>query len=89
MIPVRAATPEETRIFALAEQLLARRGLAPPKRPDQPLREAGLSSLDLVNLMLLVEEAFDLLIPEDRITPANLGSVTAVAALVRALRPAP
>jgi acyl carrier protein len=76
----------EQRVTAIAAGLLAKRGLAAPDAPTQPLKEAGLSSLDLVSLMLAVEDTFDLFIPEAKMTPAHLGSIAAVAALVRELR---
>jgi acyl carrier protein len=77
----------EKRVTAIAVGLLAKRGLPAPVAPTQPLKEAGLSSLDLVSLMLAVEDTFDLFIPETMMTPAHLGSIAAVAALVRGLRP--
>ncbi len=75
----------EARILALAGTLLARRGLKPPSDPSARLKDAGLSSLELVNLMLAVEEAFDIFIPEDRMTPTHLESATSMARLVQEL----
>jgi acyl carrier protein len=49
---------------------------------DTDLREAGFSSLDMVNLVLSVEEEFSVTIPEAQITPGNLRSVAAIGALI-------
>jgi acyl carrier protein len=73
------------RITPIAQSLLKRRGLGKPLDADEPLRAAGLTSLDVVNLILAVEGEFDIFIPEDRITPDSLFSVTAIAALVTPL----
>jgi acyl carrier protein len=73
------------RVLALVQPVLARKG-RPEAAPDQDLREAGLSSLDTVNLMLAVEGAFDLFIPEAEMTPDNFRSARTVAGLVERLR---
>ena len=69
------------RILALVDAMLARKG-RPGAHPGQDLRDAGLSSLDTVNLMLAVEGAFDLYIPEDAMTPENFRSADDIARLV-------
>jgi acyl carrier protein len=53
---------------------------------DADLREIGLTSLDMVDLVLSVECAFDLQIPEAQITPANFRSISTIDALVSTLR---
>jgi acyl carrier protein len=78
----------EARISGIIKQMLAKRGLAGEFRADQPLYDAGLSSLDMVNLMLAVEMEFDLEIPQQQITPENFGSVAAIGRLVETLVPA-
>jgi acyl carrier protein len=61
------------------------------RRPDaafdveQDLRNAGLTSLDLVNLMLAVEGEFDIFIPEEQMTPVNFSSVRSIESLVASL----
>jgi acyl carrier protein len=52
---------------------------------DRQLSELGLSSIKMVNLMLAVEAAFDLTIPQADITPENFHCLAAVAALVARL----
>lgn len=42
---------------------------------DDSLVDAGLTSLDLVKLMLAVEGAFDVTIPESELTPASFRSI--------------
>jgi acyl carrier protein len=55
---------------------------------DQNLRDAGLTSLDMVNLMLAVEGEFDLFIPEPQMVPENFRSVAAIEALILDIRTA-
>ncbi|MBV8474897.1 MAG: acyl carrier protein [Hyphomicrobiales bacterium] len=50
------------------------------------LRSAGLTSVAAVKLMLAIEAAFDIAIPDADLTPENFGSVTAIEALVDRLR---
>ena len=45
----------------------------------------GLSSLDMVNLMLAVEAEFDLKIPDRQMTPSNFRSIGHITKLVRDL----
>jgi len=52
---------------------------------DRDLTEAGLTSLDMVNLMLAVEAEFDLKIPDRDMTPANFRTIARIDALVGAL----
>jgi len=49
---------------------------------DQKLSDIGLSSLKMVNLMLSVEMEFDLMIPQNEITPENFHSVATIATLL-------
>jgi acyl carrier protein len=72
------------RIGGVVRQMLAKKGLAPVGAGDD-LRTAGLSSLDMVNLMLAVEDAFDLTLPQAQMTPDNFRSVDAIEALVKGL----
>jgi acyl carrier protein len=79
-------TPE-TRITAVVlRQLKERAGRNPPGREDD-LREAGLTSMDMLNLVLSIEAEFDLTIPESGITPANFRSIASIAQLVATLLP--
>jgi acyl carrier protein len=53
--------------------------------PDRSLEELGLTSMDMVNLMLAVEAEFDLTIPGSKLIPANFRSIERIAALVAEL----
>lgn len=49
---------------------------------DSQLADVGMSSMDMVNLMLGVEATFDLMIPQMDITPENFRSVATIEAMV-------
>jgi acyl carrier protein len=72
-------------ITAIVEGLLAKRTGARSVRSDQNLTEAGLTSLDMVNLMLAIEDEFGVEIPQRRMTPANFRSVAAIEQLISGL----
>lgn len=80
-----AAPTTKQRIARLVRQLLAKRGIDRVVGDDAELGESGLSSLDIVNLMLAVESEFDLTIPEREMRPANFRSVAHIEALVASL----
>jgi len=73
------------RVAALVRSLLAKRSIDRPVGSHDDLAESGLSSLDLVNLMLAVEVEFDLEIPEVDMRPANFRSIARIEALVAEL----
>jgi acyl carrier protein len=73
------------RVTALVRQLLAKRDLDRPVGADESLTACGLSSLDVVNLMLAVEGEFAVKIPDRAMTPSNFRSIASIAALVNAL----
>jgi acyl carrier protein len=72
-------------VDTLVRAMLARRSIERDVGRDEDLTEAGLSSLDLVNLMLAVEAEFDLQIPESDMRPANFRSIARIEALVASL----
>jgi acyl carrier protein len=76
------------RVAALVRALLVKRSIDRLVGRDDDLGESGLSSLDLVNLMLAVEAEFDLSIPEGDMRPANFRSIARIEALIGALRSA-
>jgi acyl carrier protein len=80
-----AAPNTGCRVAALVRRLLAKRGIARAVADDDDLSESGLSSLDIVNLMLAVESEFDLKIPERDMRPVNFRSVARIEALVASL----
>ncbi|MEA2949616.1 MAG: hypothetical protein QOI40_4946 [Alphaproteobacteria bacterium] len=74
------------RVVGIVREILDRRSVSRPILPDDDLREAGLNSLDMVNLMLAVEAELDLKIPDADMTLRNFRSISAIEALVASLR---
>jgi acyl carrier protein len=70
------------RISGIVNDLMRRRQLSPPPTIDQNLREVGLKSLDLVNMMLAIEEEFGIEIPQHQLTMDNFQSIGAIERLV-------
>jgi acyl carrier protein len=73
-------------VTEVVRRMLLERSIGGTVSADADLREIGLTSLDMVDLVLSVECEFDLQIPEAQITPANFRSISAIDALVNALR---
>ena len=71
-----------SRVAALVDGLVAQKGAAREVGPHDRLVDAGLTSMDMVNLMLAVEAEFDLMIPPGDITPGNFRSIATIEALV-------
>ncbi|MFI4976022.1 MAG: phosphopantetheine-binding protein [Caulobacterales bacterium] len=71
-------------ISSLVQELLKKRKLAASVTPDQDLHDVGLTSLDMVNLMLAVEDEFNIEIPQRQLTPDNFRSIAAIERLVSA-----
>jgi len=69
-------------ITAIVEAMLVKRGGPLAVAADQNLSEAGLTSLDMVNLMLAIEDEFGIEIPQRRMTPANFRTIAAIEQLV-------
>ncbi len=78
-------SPRES-VVQVVRRILVERSIDRPVSADDDLREIGLTSLDMVDLVLSVESRFDLKIPEAAITPANFRSIAAIDALVTSLR---
>lgn len=75
----------EDRVVEVVKRLLAELSINRSVCSDDDLREVGLTSLDMVNLMLSVEAEFDLEIPEIDITLANFRTILAISKLVTTL----
>ena len=84
MLDHRMNSPTD-RVTALVNRMLTERSLCFPAVPDDDLRSLGLSSLDMVNLVLSVEAEFGVSIPDADITPAQFRSIATIATLVTAL----
>lgn len=74
----------QTRIMALVKSILRQNAIKAEVKPEQLLVDAGLTSMDMVNLMLGVEAEFDFTIPQDEITPENFQSVKTLERMVLA-----
>ena len=85
-MPDASAQSIEKRIASVVQRLLAEHSIDRAVGPDEDLRLAGLSSLDMVSLVLSVEEEFDLMVPETSIMPSNFRSIAAIGRLVESLR---
>ena len=51
-----------------------------------PLREAGLTSMAAVRLMLSIEAEFAIAIPDGELTPENFATADSIEALIRRMR---
>ena len=75
----------EDRVTQVVQRFLVVRSVVRSLSPTEDLREAGLSSLDMINLVLSIEAKFDITIPESDVAPANFRSIGAIGTLIRAL----
>ena len=81
---VNGVTNEE--VAQLVRRILEERSISAVVSPESDLRDVGLTSLDMVTLVLSVEAEFNLTIPETQITPSNFRSISSINALVSSLR---
>ena len=78
-----------SRIEALVQGILEQNSIVAEVTSDAKLVDIGLTSVDMVNLMLGVEAEFDFTIPQDEITPENFRSVATLERMIaRELRTA-
>ena len=75
----------EDRVVAVVQQVFEERSIERSVHLDDSLMEVGLTSLDTVKLVLMVETEFDLMLPIEEITPANFRSIAAISRLVSKL----
>jgi acyl carrier protein len=82
-------TDARNRIIKLVKGILEQNALSAAVTPQAKLVDVGLTSLDMVNLMLGVEAEFDFTIPQSEITPENFQSVETLERMVTSqLQPA-
>ncbi len=81
-------TVVRNKVTALVGDILKRNGIDRPVDADADLVSQGVTSVDMVQLMLAIEAAFDVTIPQSGITPENFRSVETITALVNKLAPA-
>jgi len=80
---MQALTTEiSNRVMALVKAILEQNAITATMDPDTRLVDVGLTSMDMVNLMLGVEAEFDFTIPQAEITPENFQSVKSLEAMV-------
>jgi len=84
-LPDRTNAHTGERVAQLVRRLLAKRSIDRTVGCDDVLSACGLSSLDMVNLMLAVETEFDIKIPDRDMTPSNFRSIAQIDKLVGAL----
>ncbi|MFK4490924.1 phosphopantetheine-binding protein [Bradyrhizobium sp. USDA 336] len=70
------------RIIKLVKGILEQNSLTADVTPSAKLVDIGLTSMDMVNLMLGVEAEFDFTIPQSEITPENFQSVQTLERMV-------
>jgi acyl carrier protein len=80
----------QNRVLALVKSILKQNAITAEFNPESLLVDAGLTSMDMVNLMLGVEAEFDFTIPQSEITPENFQSIkTLELMIVNQLKPGP
>jgi acyl carrier protein len=75
-------TDLRNRIIKLVKGILEQNSLSADVTPQAKLVDVGLTSMDMVNLMLGVEAEFDFTIPQSEITPENFQSVETLERMV-------
>jgi acyl carrier protein len=81
-IPNRTAQQRiETIVRTFVKSVSADRVIA----PDENLVELGLTSMDMVNLLLAVEAEFDVTVPGTNLNPAHFRSIMGIERLVMEL----
>jgi acyl carrier protein len=73
------------RIVAVVQRLVNERSIERQVSSGDSLAEAGLTSLDVVRVVLLVEDEFNLEIPVSELTLTNFRSISTISRLVTRL----
>ena len=73
------------RVVTVVQRLVDERAITRPFSTDDTLTEVGLTSLDAVKLVLLVEDEFNIEIPLSQLTVANFRSIATISRLVNRL----
>ena len=79
---MQSVSDVQGRLLALVKSILKQNAMAAEVDPATLLVDVGLTSMDMVNLMLSVEAEFDFTIPQGEITPENFQSVDTLTRLV-------
>jgi acyl carrier protein len=73
------------RVVTVVQRLVDERAITRPFSTDDTLTEVGLTSLDAVKLVLLVEDEFNIEIPLSELTVSNFRSIATISRLVSRL----
>ena len=73
------------RVVAVIQRMIGERSITRPVTSCDTLAEAGLTSLDAVRLVLLVEDEFSIEIPVSELTLANFRSISTISLVVTRL----
>ncbi len=76
----------DDRIFEMVREFAPALPESAERARDADLPSAGLTSVAAVKLMLAIEAAFDIAIPDADLTPENFRSIDAIESLVERLR---
>ena len=79
---MQAVNEVRGRLIALVKSILKENAIVVDLDPETLLVDVGLTSMDMVNLMLAVEAEFDFTIPQSEITPENFQSVETLERMV-------
>ncbi len=72
----------QERVISLVSNILSANSIVVDVLPGSRLADIGMTSMDMVNLMLAVEAEFDMTIPQAEITPENFQSPQTIERLV-------
>jgi acyl carrier protein len=72
----------QERVISLVSSILSANAIVVDFMPGSRLADIGMTSMDMVNLMLAVEAEFDMMIPQADITPENFQSPQSIERLV-------
>jgi acyl carrier protein len=75
----------QDRILVLVKAILKQNAILSEVKPESPLVDVGLTSMDMVNLMLSIEAEFDFTIPQAEITPENFQSIKTLEGMIVSL----
>jgi acyl carrier protein len=72
----------QNRILVLVKAILEQNAIVAEIGPDASLVDIGLTSMDMVSLMLGVEAEFDFTIPQSEMTPENFQSIATLERMI-------
>jgi acyl carrier protein len=72
----------QERVISLVNNILTANAIVVDVFPGSRLADIGMTSMDMVNLMLAVEAEFDMTIPQAEITPENFQSPQTIERMV-------